>query len=108
MGVRAYQFRSRNITTTEEQQSNHPETALIQIQQTNITIALNEPSIDSSHPVFVLGEGDVVLEPYTSPCAICLCDYITGDMLKTIEKCNHCVDEWLKRKATCPVCRKGV
>ncbi|MFS7913766.1 putative transcription factor C2H2 family [Helianthus anomalus] len=45
-----------------------------------------------------------------SACAICLSDYKTIELLRTIPECNHhfhvdCIDEWLKLNVSCPVCR---
>ncbi|KAL9680554.1 hypothetical protein QQ045_018435 [Rhodiola kirilowii] len=71
------------------------------------------PPIEQANlnPIFLLGKGDVLLEPNVAPCAICLCEYKLGDILRTISDSNHsfhfdCVDEWLRTKSTCPVCRK--
>ncbi|XP_076436259.1 uncharacterized protein LOC143275854 [Babylonia areolata] len=45
-------------------------------------------------------------------CQICLVEFENGDCLRSIP-CKHdfhkdCIDEWLKRNATCPICRQGV
>ncbi|KAL8595439.1 hypothetical protein ACOMHN_024138 [Nucella lapillus] len=45
-------------------------------------------------------------------CQICLLDLEDGDCLRSIP-CRHhfhsrCLDEWLKRKATCPSCRHNL
>ncbi|XP_070175834.1 E3 ubiquitin-protein ligase RLIM-like isoform X2 [Littorina saxatilis] len=45
-------------------------------------------------------------------CQICLVDFEHGDCLRDIP-CRHdfhrdCIDQWLKRNATCPICRKEV
>lgn len=41
-------------------------------------------------------------------CVVCLGDYEEGDQLRRLA-CGHqfhveCVDEWLKRHRTCPLC----
>ncbi|OEL17344.1 hypothetical protein BAE44_0021637 [Dichanthelium oligosanthes] len=43
-------------------------------------------------------------------CAVCLADYADGDELRRLPDCRHafhrgCVDQWLSRRPTCPVCR---
>lgn len=43
-------------------------------------------------------------------CAVCTCDFVTGDQAKQMP-CQHifhpdCIDPWLKRHNTCPICRK--
>lgn len=105
-------MRRRHSERTEEHLENLPQTQMVfATQPSTATTGLSETAIESN-PMFVLGEGDVLLEPNVSPCAICLCEYKAGDALRTILECNHffhshCVDEWLKMRGTCPVCRKG-
>lgn len=43
-------------------------------------------------------------------CSICLSDYKGSEVVKIIPDCGHmfhidCIDEWLRRHATCPICR---
>lgn len=43
-------------------------------------------------------------------CAICLDDFIEGETCKSFPECNHifhlhCIDQWLKHRLNCPVCR---
>ncbi|CAN0910617.1 Putative RING-H2 finger protein ATL71 [Linum grandiflorum] len=46
-------------------------------------------------------------------CAICLAEYLNGDILRLLPDCHHvfhaaCVDQWLlmKNHSTCPICRR--
>lgn len=46
-------------------------------------------------------------------CAICLGDYEDKDVLRIMPKCGHsfhlsCIDVWLRKQSTCPVCRLSV
>ncbi|GAB4830869.1 hypothetical protein Ancab_004896 [Ancistrocladus abbreviatus] len=46
-------------------------------------------------------------------CAICLQDVVDGERARILSGCEHifhlnCIDEWLVRIATCPVCRQQV
>lgn len=46
-------------------------------------------------------------------CAVCLEDVNGGDKCRKLPKCSHafhaeCVDTWLERNWTCPICRKQV
>lgn len=43
-------------------------------------------------------------------CVICLADYKEKEALRIIPKCGHtfhrsCIDMWLRKQSTCPVCR---
>jgi hypothetical protein len=45
-------------------------------------------------------------------CVVCLGEYEEGDQLRKLQ-CNHvfhveCVDEWLKRHKTCPLCVRSI
>ncbi|KAJ1749909.1 beta transducin [Coemansia sp. RSA 989] len=51
-------------------------------------------------------------DPEDCMCAICLCDYEEGDVLRLLA-CQHhmhqaCVDEWLHINQTCPLCKQMV
>lgn len=46
-------------------------------------------------------------------CAICLEDYIEGDLCRIFPVCNHmfhsnCLDAWLEKNLTCPMCRQSI
>ncbi|KFK36035.1 hypothetical protein AALP_AA4G069500 [Arabis alpina] len=43
-------------------------------------------------------------------CVICLSDFVSGEKLRLLPKCNHgfhvrCIDKWLQQHLTCPKCR---
>lgn len=44
-------------------------------------------------------------------CAICLKDFVGGDVLRVLPACEHgfhiaCVDPWLVSRSSCPTCRR--
>jgi hypothetical protein len=46
----------------------------------------------------------------TEQCFICMDDYKQNQFKRVLPKCNHyfhkkCIDKWLKKKASCPICR---
>lgn len=46
-------------------------------------------------------------------CTICLQDFKEGECTKRLPSCSHyfhlgCIDEWLARNGSCPICRKDV
>ncbi|OIV96985.1 hypothetical protein TanjilG_31876 [Lupinus angustifolius] len=46
-----------------------------------------------------------------SECVICLSEFINGDKVRILPKCNHgfhvrCIDKWLSSHSSCPKCRQ--
>ncbi|MCO5594769.1 hypothetical protein L7F22_048802 [Adiantum nelumboides] len=46
-------------------------------------------------------------------CTVCLGDYQDGEKIQKLPACNHsfhvlCIDEWLTKNVTCPICRTSV
>ncbi|KAL3618682.1 hypothetical protein CASFOL_037501 [Castilleja foliolosa] len=46
-------------------------------------------------------------------CSICLAEYQEKETLRTMPRCGHsfhlpCIDTWLAKQSTCPVCRLSV
>ncbi|KAG6602584.1 RING-H2 finger protein ATL72, partial [Cucurbita argyrosperma subsp. sororia] len=46
-------------------------------------------------------------------CPICLGDFIVGEKIKVLPKCNHefhvrCIDTWLASHTSCPTCRQSL
>ncbi|XP_062208292.1 RING-H2 finger protein ATL39-like [Phragmites australis] len=49
----------------------------------------------------------------TTECAVCLSELADGEKVRALPSCGHvfhveCVDEWLRSRTTCPVCRAEV
>lgn len=47
-----------------------------------------------------------------SCCSICLSDYRESEVVRVMPDCGHmfhavCIDQWLRRHATCPFCRSS-
>ncbi|KAE9608710.1 hypothetical protein Lal_00020720 [Lupinus albus] len=46
-----------------------------------------------------------------SECMICLSEFVNGDKVRILPKCNHgfhvrCIDKWLSSHSSCPKCRQ--
>ncbi|ESQ30580.1 hypothetical protein EUTSA_v10011764mg [Eutrema salsugineum] len=53
---------------------------------------------------------DLNLPGIGEECVICLSDFVSGEKLRLLPKCNHgfhvhCIDKWLQQHMTCPKCR---
>lgn len=52
-------------------------------------------------------------DPTEATCAVCIEEIEIGEWYKRLPKCEHCfhakcIDQWLSRRATCPVCREEI
>ncbi|XP_059442111.1 putative RING-H2 finger protein ATL19 [Corylus avellana] len=61
-------------------------------------------------PLVRYGSHEMMSSCTCSDCAICLEDFADGDKCQVFPTCNHifhsnCIDVWLKKKLTCPICR---
>ncbi|KAM7476524.1 hypothetical protein LguiB_023767 [Lonicera macranthoides] len=76
------------------------------------TLGLDGPTIESYTQV-ILGESKRLPGgPNGNTCPICLSEYNAKETVRCIPECQHCfhsncVDEWLRLKGTCPVCRNS-
>lgn len=87
----------------------------IDITITRMRMGLDESTIESFGKA-VLGESrrlpGVGHNDGTGCCSICLSEYNSKDIIRCIPECKHCfhahcIDEWLRMNATCPVCRNS-
>jgi hypothetical protein len=71
------------------------------------------PTAVYSSPEKSTGEqGKEEEEAAGTQCAVCLADYADGDELRLLPGCRHsfhrqCVDDWLRRRPSCPLCRSS-
>ncbi|XP_028769060.1 RING-H2 finger protein ATL54-like isoform X1 [Neltuma alba] len=84
-----------------------------------------EPRMDIEQPEHLVNRSEPVLvtaiptmkfnrEAFSSSentqCVICLAEYKEREVLRIMPKCGHsfhlsCIDMWLRKQSTCPVCR---
>ncbi|KAL3642768.1 hypothetical protein CASFOL_013583 [Castilleja foliolosa] len=75
-----------------------------------VEIGIDEETL-TGYPKLLYSEAKVSHNYSSSSCcSICLADYKSSDMLRVLPECGHlfhlkCVDPWLRRHPTCPVCR---
>ncbi|GMH05310.1 hypothetical protein Nepgr_007150 [Nepenthes gracilis] len=64
-------------------------------------------------PMIYFYHNQMPTSPNAVCCAICLQDLVDGESARILPSCEHlfhlnCIDEWLVRCASCPVCRQLV
>ncbi|CAI9095333.1 OLC1v1031263C1 [Oldenlandia corymbosa var. corymbosa] len=73
-----------------------------------------DPKIIQSFPTFTYSSvKDYRKEKYGLECAICLVEFSDDDVLRFLTACCHvfhqeCIDLWLEKHKTCPVCRRSL
>ncbi|KAL2337379.1 hypothetical protein Fmac_011825 [Flemingia macrophylla] len=87
-----YEIESRPDIERAEYHGNHPEPAFVAAIP---TLNFNQEAFSSSE---------------STQCVICLAEYKEKELLRIIPKCGHtfhlsCIDMWLRKQSTCPVCR---
>eukprot|EP01134_Creolimax_fragrantissima_P006255 CFRG6255T1 len=71
------------------------------------------PGIIHALPTEQLSRASVAkMDQHNNSCCICLDDYVAGSNMKRLP-CLHrfhdyCIDEWLQRNGTCPVCKHTI
>ncbi|XP_011091479.1 RING-H2 finger protein ATL39 [Sesamum indicum] len=84
-----------------------------------IDLELPEHQINGLEPVVVAAIPTMKFsrEAFSSmedaQCTICLAEYQEKEVLRIMPKCGHsfhlsCIDVWLRKQSTCPVCRLSV
>ncbi|RZC59990.1 hypothetical protein C5167_021746 [Papaver somniferum] len=94
----------QNNDTADHDDHNHP--------AGDIEIGLDEAILES-YPKFQYSEAKIQTKHTTadsSCCSICLADYNNTDITRLLLDCRHffhqmCIDPWLLKHPTCPVCR---
>ncbi|KAL8462538.1 hypothetical protein ACS0TY_032738 [Phlomoides rotata] len=91
------------------------ETGLMEISDIFEVITIRGLSQDTIQelPSFEFNRDKTALQCPDTTCAICLQDLKDGESTRLLPSCRHffhmhCIDEWLTRQGTCPVCRKDV
>ncbi|KAI7742271.1 hypothetical protein M8C21_002459 [Ambrosia artemisiifolia] len=86
-----------------------PDTATV--SNGGIVMGLDQSTIESYTKV-ILGESKRLPGHGDAACSICLAEYSAKEIVRCIPECRHCfhadcIDEWLKVRGTCPVCRNA-
>nr|GEW80942.1 RING-H2 finger protein ATL67-like [Tanacetum cinerariifolium] len=103
-------FLDDNTTNTNNVSTNDNETNVEHGMHEIVVVGLDQDMINT-YPKFPFTKS-MLLNLIDSTCAICLCEYKEGEMMRMLPECKHCfhlscVDAWLKLNASCPVCRSS-
>ncbi|KAF8027733.1 hypothetical protein BT93_E0600 [Corymbia citriodora subsp. variegata] len=74
-----------------------------------VTTGISSPAI-KSYPKTRVDDLGQLPRPDDDVCAICLSKYERNETIRTIPECRHyfhayCIDRWLRKNASCPLCR---
>ncbi|KAL3632201.1 hypothetical protein CASFOL_025185 [Castilleja foliolosa] len=102
--LKAYQWQISTMETSFREISD--------IFEVNADRGLSKDTIQEL-PSFEFNDSEAVTQCSDTSCAICLQDLKHRDSTRLLPSCRHffhmrCIDEWLARQGTCPICRKDV
>ncbi|KAL3508486.1 hypothetical protein ACH5RR_027887 [Cinchona calisaya] len=102
--LKAYQWQISNMDTNLREISD--------IFEVNAIRGLSQESIHNL-PTYNFHQMETINPCHETTCAICLMDFKNGDAARMLPNCGHCfhlncIDEWLSRHGSCPVCRRDV
>ncbi|KAJ8527674.1 hypothetical protein K7X08_015125 [Anisodus acutangulus] len=99
--LKAYQWQVSTVESSLREISD--------IFDTNATKGLSQEVIEKL-PKYKFCSVNTCSKSQEGTCAICLQDFTDGDSARLIPNCKHsfhtqCIDEWLIRHGSCPICR---
>ncbi|CAH8337753.1 unnamed protein product [Eruca vesicaria subsp. sativa] len=84
-------------------------TSILSTPQSSSNTGIKKKALKMFHVVSYSDEMN--LSGIGEECVICLSDFVCGEKLRLLPKCNHgfhvrCIDKWLQQHLTCPKCRQ--
>ncbi|XP_043714836.1 RING-H2 finger protein ATL32-like [Telopea speciosissima] len=73
-----------------------------------------DPAVIETFPIFAYSHvKDHKLGNGALECAVCLNEFVDEDTIRLLPQCDHvfhpdCIDAWLSKRTTCPVCRANL
>ncbi|XVE50635.1 hypothetical protein DITRI_Ditri01bG0179400 [Diplodiscus trichospermus] len=102
--LKAYQWQMNSLESTYREISD--------IYDVNGEKGLSKSCIQML-PLHEFRSTDMIKSMDESSCSICLQGLKEGELARNLPRCGHmfhlkCIDEWLSRQGTCPMCREHV
>ncbi|KAK6229727.1 hypothetical protein SCA6_018678 [Theobroma cacao] len=102
--LKAYQWQMNSLESTYREISD--------IYDVNGAKGLSRSCIQKL-PVHEFHPSEMIKSREESSCSICLQELKDGELARNLPRCGHifhlnCIDEWLSRQGTCPMCREQV
>ncbi|KAL5737626.1 hypothetical protein ACOSP7_030387 [Xanthoceras sorbifolium] len=102
--LKAYQWQISTLETTYREISD--------VYDVNGVKGLSKKTI-LKLPVYTMDSEKLIQQCHEICCSICLQEFHDGDSVRRLPNCGHifhldCIDKWLTRNGSCPVCRKCV
>ncbi|KAM0055154.1 putative transcription factor C2H2 family [Helianthus debilis subsp. tardiflorus] len=74
---------------------------------------LTEYSLEKIPKIAITCDNDVDESGERVSCSVCLQDFQVGEIVRSLPQCHHifhlpCIDEWLVRHGSCPLCRRDL
>ncbi|KAD7117711.1 hypothetical protein E3N88_04979 [Mikania micrantha] len=74
---------------------------------------LTEYSVEKIPKITITCDNDVDEYGERASCSVCLQDFQLGEIVRSLPHCHHifhlpCIDEWLVRHGSCPLCRRDL
>lgn len=90
-----------------------PFTEALDIFDTGSTGGMSKDSLDKLGKMEITEENERDASGERIGCSVCLQDCKIGDTARSLPSCGHvfhlpCIDSWLVRQASCPLCRRDI
>ncbi|XP_010918134.1 NEP1-interacting protein 1 [Elaeis guineensis] len=81
--------------------------------ETGGTGGMSEDSVDKLPKIKITADNNVDASGDQICCSVCLQDFQIGETARSLPECRHifhlpCIDNWLTRHGSCPLCRRDI
>ncbi|KAK1273145.1 NEP1-interacting protein 1 [Acorus gramineus] len=85
----------------------------LDIFETGGTKGLSKELVDEIPKITITAENNIDSSGERTCCSVCLQDFQTGEVARSLPHCQHifhlsCIDGWLMRHGSCPLCRRDL